>query len=100
MHLVSLLTIVHDVLKFDHLLILTYFYITKQDVCSDDDDVDFDEIIELLKASSETHSEDDEVWESFKIEIEKRRKDFVSGETTRKVCEVYLLPTSISCISY
>ena len=73
---------------------------TKTDVCSDDYDVDFDEIIELLKASSETHSEDDEVWESFKIDIEKRRKDFVSGETTRKVCEVYLLPTSISCISY
>jgi len=63
----------------------------KTDVCSDDDDVDFDEIIELLKASSETHSEDNEVWEGFKIEIEKRRQDFVSGETARKVCEVLFI---------
>ena len=73
------------------------YYTTKPDVCSDDDDVDIDEIIELLKASSETHSEDNEVWESFKIEIEKRRKDFISGETARKVCEVlFILITHIN----
>ena len=75
---------------------------TKTDVCSDDDDVDFDEIIELLKASSETHSEDDKIWENFKIEIEKRRQDFVSGETARKVrvCGNCILTVSIIFHTY
>lgn len=51
----------------------------------DDEDDEFDEIVELLKASSESHSEDDAAWESFKEEILRRRQDYASGETVRKV---------------
>jgi hypothetical protein len=46
---------------------------------------DLDDIIELLRASSESHSDDDDSWNDFKLQIEKRRKDFISGEEERKV---------------
>ena len=52
---------------------------------NDDDDDNFDDIIGLLKASSETHSEDDDAWENFRKEVIKRRQDYISGETMRKV---------------
>ncbi|KAL7441396.1 hypothetical protein ACHAXM_007891 [Skeletonema potamos] len=45
---------------------------------------DLDDIIELLRASSESHSDDDDSWNDFKLQIEKRRKDFISGEEERK----------------
>ena len=51
-----------------------------------DDDVDsLDELIDLLRASSETHSEDDSAWETFRKEITQRRADYVKGEDLRKV---------------
>lgn len=58
-------------------------------VTADNDDDDggdgLDDIIELLKASSETHSEDDDAWENFRKEVIKKRQDYISGETMRKV---------------
>ena len=59
----------------------------------DDDDHNFDDIIELLKASSETHSDDDDAWANFRKEVIKRRQDYISGETMRKVriCAYYMM---------
>lgn len=67
-----------------------------------DDDVDaLDELIDLLRASSETHSEDDTAWETFRKEITQRRVDYIKGEDLRKVslsrsrriCPRQLIPT-------
>jgi len=47
----------------------------------DDDDMedidmdDFDDIVQLLQASSETHSEDEDVWSDFKSQVLERIKD-------------------------
>lgn len=54
---------------------------------ADDDDNDsesLDELMELLRASSETHGEDDGAWLNFRKEIIQRREDYLSGETVRK----------------
>ena len=51
-----------------------------------DDDVDsLDELINLLRASSESHGEDDSAWETFGKEITQRRLDYIKGECLRKV---------------
>ena len=51
-----------------------------------DDDVDsLDELIDLLRASSESHGEDDSVWEIFRKEITQRRLVYRRGEDLRKV---------------
>jgi len=63
-------------------------YVTAAD--TDENSDDFDEIIELLKASSESHGEDDDAWDNFKKEIMRRREEYISGETVRKVCLVYI----------
>lgn len=63
----------------------TYAPYVTADNDDDDDGDSFDDIIELLKASSETHSEDDDAWENFRKEVIKRRQDYISGETMRKV---------------
>lgn len=57
-------------------------YVTTADT---DEDSDFDEIIELLKASCESDGEDDDAWDNFKKEILRRREEYISGETVRKV---------------
>ena len=60
-------------------------------VTGTDEDDDLDDIIELLRASSESHSDDDDSWIELKQQIEKRRKDFISDQEKRKVsglCEV------------
>lgn len=54
-------------------------------VTGTDEEDDFDDIIELLRASSESHSDDDDSWTDFKLHIEKRRKEYISGEEERKV---------------
>ena len=48
------------------------------------DDESLDELIELLRASSEINGEDD-AWESFRNEISRRRQDYKAGEDLRKV---------------
>lgn len=58
----------------------------------DDDDGDsLDELIELLRASSESHGEDDAAWDNFRHQIIQRRQDYVSGESVRKVGATVLL---------
>lgn len=52
---------------------------------SDDDDDSLDELIDLLRASSESHGEDDSAWENFREEITKRRLDYMKGVDLRKV---------------
>lgn len=54
---------------------------------NDDDDTDegMDDLIELLRASSESHGDDDALWQDFRNEILRRRKEFLDGEDTRKV---------------
>jgi hypothetical protein len=52
---------------------------------SDDDGESLDELIELLRASSEVHGEDD-AWDNFRKEISQRRQDYLAGENLRKVC--------------
>eukprot|EP00985_Skeletonema_marinoi_P027460 scaffold22555_cov119-Skeletonema_marinoi.AAC.1 len=49
-----------------------------------DEEDDLDDIIDLLRASSESHSDDDDSWIDFKLQIEQRRKDYISGEEERK----------------
>ena len=51
---------------------------------SDDDGESLDELIELLRASSEVHGEDD-AWGNFRKEISQRRQDYLEGENLRKV---------------
>lgn len=41
-------------------------------------------MIELRRASSESHGEDDAAWQSFRKEIIQRREDYLSGENVRK----------------
>ena len=54
----------------------------------DEEDPDaLDELIELLQASSETHSDDDDAWASFRKEIIQRREDYLKGEDARKVSQ-------------
>ena len=70
-------------------------YVTGYANDNDEDDDGLDELIELLRASSESHGEDDDAWDSFKKEIVKRREEFLSGETARKVralnlCKMYV----------
>lgn len=48
------------------------------------DDESLDDLIELLRASSEINGEDD-AWESFRNEISQRREDYKAGEDLRKV---------------
>ena len=43
-----------------------------------------DDIIDLLRASSESHSDDEESWADFKLQIEKIRKEYIAGEEERK----------------
>ena len=67
--------------------ICIHFQLYQQANDNDDDDGEsLDELIELLRASSESHGEDDAVWDNFRKEIIQRRKDFLSGENVRKVC--------------
>ncbi|KAL3775907.1 hypothetical protein ACHAWO_012554 [Cyclotella atomus] len=53
---------------------------------NDDDDTDegMDDLIELLRASSESHGDDDALWQDFRNEILRRRKEFLDGEDTIK----------------
>lgn len=53
-----------------------------------DEEDDLDDIIDLLRASSESHSDDDDSWTDLKLQIEKRRKEYISGEEERKVSRV------------
>jgi hypothetical protein len=56
------------------------------DNSDDDDGESLDELIELLRASSESHVDDDDVWDKFRKEISQRRHDYRAGEEMRKVC--------------
>ena len=67
------------------LWILGIIYIWQMKEGSDDDVDSLDELIDLLRASSETHSEEDSAWETFRKEIIQRRADYVKGEDLRKV---------------
>lgn len=58
------------------------------DNSDDDDGESLDELIELLRASSESHVDDVEVWNEFRKEISQRRQDYRAGEDMRKVCVV------------
>lgn len=51
----------------------------------DDDGDSLDELIDLLRASSESHGDDDSAWEIFRQEITQRRLDYLKGEDLRKV---------------
>jgi hypothetical protein len=51
----------------------------------DDDEGDLDDLIELLRVSSESHGDDDGAWQEFRKEIVRRRKEFVEGEDLRQV---------------
>lgn len=53
-----------------------------------DDDAGLDDLIELLRASSETHSDDDAAWIEFREEFERRKKEHVGGEEARKEEEI------------
>ena len=46
----------------------------------DDDETTLDDVIELLKASSESHGDDEEAWITFRNELMRRRKEFLEGE--------------------
>mmetsp|Transcript_13205 Transcript_13205/g.23956 ORF Transcript_13205/g.23956 Transcript_13205/m.23956 type:complete len:224 (-) Transcript_13205:206-877(-) len=51
----------------------------------DDEDEDtLDDLIELLRASSETHSDDEDAWTAFRAEIIKRKEDFIASQQTKK----------------
>jgi hypothetical protein len=54
---------------------------------NEDEDTDegMDDLIELLRASSESHGDEDASWQDFRNEILRRRKEFLDGEDTRKV---------------
>jgi hypothetical protein len=56
------------------------------DNSDDDDGESLDELIELLRASSESHVDDDDVWDKLRKEISQRRRDYRAGEDMRKVC--------------
>ena len=51
---------------------------------ADEEDDDLDDIIELLRASSESHSDDDESWAAFKLQIVKRRREYMLKEKEKK----------------
>ena len=51
----------------------------------EDTDDGMDDLIELLRASSETHGDDDASWQAFRDEILRRKKEFSDGEDARKV---------------
>eukprot|EP00586_Coscinodiscus_wailesii_P011760 CAMPEP_0172515784 /NCGR_PEP_ID=MMETSP1066-20121228/270531_1 /TAXON_ID=671091 /ORGANISM="Coscinodiscus wailesii, Strain CCMP2513" /LENGTH=229 /DNA_ID=CAMNT_0013296961 /DNA_START=55 /DNA_END=744 /DNA_ORIENTATION=- len=51
---------------------------------ADADDEGIDDIVQLLQSSSETHADDDEVWQSLQKEILKRKKEYDYLETRRK----------------
>lgn len=51
---------------------------------ADEEDDDLDDIIELLRASSETHSDDDESWTAFKLQIVERRREYMIQEKVKK----------------
>lgn len=58
---------------------------------SDDDDDgggSLDELIELLRVSSESHVDDVVVWNEFRKELIQRRQDYRVGEDMHKVCVV------------
>jgi len=62
----------------------------------DDDDVDDDNneeelngMVELLQSSSETHSDDEEVWGTLTNEILNRRNEFWEMKTKQKVSYIY-----------
>ena len=52
---------------------------------NDDDETTLDDVIELLKASSESHGDDEEAWITFRNELMRRRKEFLEGEDARRV---------------
>ena len=56
-------------------------YLTGSD---EGDTLELDDIIELFKASSESHSDDEEAWTKFKHDIISKRKEFLSAESERK----------------
>lgn len=60
---------------------------------NEDEDTDegMDDLIELLRASSESHGDDDASWQEFRGEILRRRKEFLDGEDTRKVRSYLIL---------
>ncbi|KAL7495195.1 hypothetical protein ACHAWT_007752 [Skeletonema menzelii] len=49
-----------------------------------DEEEDLDDIIDLLRASSESHSDDEKSWADFKQKIEKIRKEYIAEEEERK----------------
>ncbi|KAL7517232.1 hypothetical protein ACHAWX_002167 [Stephanocyclus meneghinianus] len=52
---------------------------------NDDDGVDgLNDLIELLRASSESHGDDDDSWREFREEILRRRQEFLNGEDSRR----------------
>ena len=51
----------------------------------EESDDGMDDLIELLRASSETHGDDDASWQAFRDEILRRKKEFSDGEDARKV---------------
>jgi hypothetical protein len=54
---------------------------------NEDEDTDdgMDDLIELLRASSESHGDDDASWTKFRNDIKRIRKEFLDGEDNRKV---------------
>jgi hypothetical protein len=54
---------------------------------NEDEDTEdgMDDLIELLRASSETHGDDDSSWQEFRSEMLRRRKEYLDGEDSRKV---------------
>ena len=46
------------------------------------------EIVGLLQASSESHSDDESVWEDLKVEVMKKHMDFVKERNEKKNAEL------------
>ena len=51
----------------------------------DDDETSFDDLIELLQASSETHGDDEASWSTFRNEVIQLREQHSEEETQKKV---------------
>lgn len=64
----------------------------------EESDDGMDDLIELLRASSETHGDDDASWQTFRDEILRRKKEFSDGEDARKVNSAnHLCRALVSC---
>ena len=58
-----------------------------QDNDEDTEEDDFDEIIQLLQASSESHSDDEQVWINLKHDILQRHRASVNMEREKKMMD-------------